>query len=104
MIPRAPRLFGRDRDLAIVREAIDLGSAAIVGAPGVGKTELALHLAATSERQVVWVDVSSAWDGDEARAAIARELGIPLRTRDPADGSTPKRRCELGSGRVPAVP
>ncbi|MGZ3450444.1 MAG: AAA family ATPase, partial [Polyangiales bacterium] len=98
MIPRAPRLFGRDRDLAIVREAIDLGSAAIVGAPGVGKTELALHLAATSERQVVWVDVSSAWDGDEARAAIARELGIPLRTRDPAEGRAAIARSAAARG------
>lgn len=86
MIPRAPRLFGRDRDLAIVRAAIEEGSTAITGPAGVGKTELALHLAATSEREVVWASVDRAWDGDDVRATIARALGISLRTRDPEEG------------------
>jgi hypothetical protein len=98
VLPRAPRLFGRDRDLAIVRAAIDEGSSSIVGEAGVGKSELAMHLAATSEREVVWVDVSRAWDGDDARATIARALGIPLRTRDAEEGRAAIARAAAARG------
>ena len=56
--PRAARLFGRERVLAKIRQALAEGSAVtLVGAPGVGKTELALHVAAGG-RSAVFVDLS----------------------------------------------
>lgn len=75
--PRAARLFGRDRELASVRAALDRDEiVALTGPAGVGKTELALHVAATSERAAIVVDLSCTREEDEALAKIAAACGV----------------------------
>ncbi len=61
--PNAPRLIGRDGDLARVRALLEADHPQVVtlcGPGGVGKTELALHLArrqAQAGEEVIWVDL-----------------------------------------------
>lgn len=74
--PRAARLFGRARVLAEIREALACGApVTLVGVAGVGKTELALHLAATVEHSV-FVDLGSAREHGDVQACVANTLDV----------------------------
>jgi len=79
--PRTARLFGRERVLAEIREALAGGApVTLVGGPGVGKTEIALHLAATGgsreSSELVLVDLSSAREPGDVNALVAHTLDV----------------------------
>jgi predicted ATPase/class 3 adenylate cyclase len=85
-LPVAPTpLFGRDGDTERVRAL--LGSARLVtltGPGGIGKTRLALHLAALERPSfpdgVVFVPLAEVRDADRVPDEIARALGLPPAT------------------------
>lgn len=75
--PRAARLFGRDRVLARIRQALAEGApVTLVGEPGVGKTELALHVARAANDRLTFVDLSSAHEPGDVLALVAHALGV----------------------------
>jgi predicted ATPase/class 3 adenylate cyclase len=82
-----PRLVGRDRERQDVADL--LGRARLVtltGPGGIGKTTLALHVAADAVEQYpdgLWfIDLSGASDGDAVLGAIAKGVGVPVRGSD----------------------
>jgi len=76
--PRTARLYGRARTLAEIRAALDRGAVVtLIGPHGVGKSELALHVLATTEGdEHVFVDLLTARDDDDVLAAIAAALDV----------------------------
>jgi transcriptional regulator with XRE-family HTH domain len=96
-----PRLIGRERDLTVARRCIRRDGArllTITGPPGVGKTTLALHLAADVlsefEDGAFFVPLAGARNAAAVAAAIARTLDV---TETGADA--PRRLAEYLSGK-----
>jgi Cdc6-like AAA superfamily ATPase len=91
-VPATP-LIGREPDLAIVRGALEDGGVAaarlmtLVGAPGTGKTRLAIaaaeRLVETYEDGVYFVDLMTLTDAEAVPAVIAHTLGATYRGRRP---------------------
>lgn len=83
-----PTLIGRDEDLAALGRLADAQALiTIVGAGGIGKTLLALHLL---ERQrharahgVCWVELGALSDASLVVGTVAAALGVPLGSGDP---------------------
>jgi len=90
-LPAATPLIGRDDDL---HEAIDLMRrcpvVSIVGAGGIGKTRLALALAAADPLDAPegrwWIELGPLTDGDQIPVAVAGVLGVQLPTNRPPLG------------------
>lgn len=79
--PRATRLFGRERVFAELSEALLRGvPVTLVGPPGVGKTELALHV---PSRVTCFVDLSTAREPGDVLALVAHALDVRV-GREPA--------------------
>ena len=84
-IPSPPSpLIGREDDLRAALELVDYGAMRLltfVGAPGVGKTHLALEVAERCVERfrygVVFVSLASVPVSEQAPGVIARALGIP---------------------------
>jgi predicted ATPase/DNA-binding SARP family transcriptional activator len=75
----ATRLIGREQELAELNGILgadDLRLLTLVGPGGVGKTRLALELAATSARQVVFADLSPLSAAEQVLPVIAHALGV----------------------------
>jgi tetratricopeptide (TPR) repeat protein/DNA-binding winged helix-turn-helix (wHTH) protein len=81
-----PGIIGRSRLLEQLHERLDAGPATILlkGPGGIGKTRLAVKLAAERNGRVC--DLSDARDCDGALAAVALGLGIELDRDDAAPG------------------
>src|SRR5262245_7893005 len=80
--PRCDRFFGRDGDLAILRNRFARGVRLItvVGLAGVGKTRLAHEFALAESAAggvAVVVDLSAARTSTEVDLAVAAALGLP---------------------------
>ena len=85
------RLVGRERELAEVARLV--GAARLVtltGAGGVGKTRLAVEVAAAVSADfgdgAVWVDLSAVADAALVAGAVARELGVEERESGGVEG------------------
>jgi predicted ATPase/class 3 adenylate cyclase len=82
-LPEAPSpLFGRDRDAARVRELLaGHRLVTLTGPGGVGKTRLALHVAAMARADfpdgVIFVPLAEVGDADLVPDEIARALALP---------------------------
>ena len=79
---QATPLIGRERELELVRQLVLQGEASLVtltGAAGIGKTRLAIAVAASLidvfERRVVFVDLVPVGEPGEVLPAIAQSLG-----------------------------
>jgi predicted ATPase len=76
----ATRLIGRERELAALDELLgDEGAVrllTLVGPGGVGKTRLAVELAAASDAEVVFVDLSPLSAVEQVMPAVAHALGV----------------------------
>jgi predicted ATPase/transcriptional regulator with XRE-family HTH domain len=82
------RLVGRAEERATIARLLSSGRlVTLTGAGGVGKTRLALDVAATIAADVVFVDLAPLRDPELVPAAIARALGL----RDAADLPLPER-------------
>jgi predicted ATPase/DNA-binding SARP family transcriptional activator len=86
------RMIGREVEAAEVIDHLareDCRLLTITGPGGSGKTRLALHVAATMADRfpgiTCFVELASARDGEEMARAIAGELGLHLRGKDPPD-------------------
>jgi len=86
-----PHLVGRAEDMAALNELIDQHRlVSIVGAGGMGKTTIALHL--TAQRQadyrhgVCWVEMANITDAQALPAAIAAALGVHIGSGDSLKG------------------
>src|SRR5918995_6793558 len=82
-LSRTP-LVGREREVALVRELLqrpDVPLLALSGPPGIGKTRLALQVAADLRGQfadgVCFVPLASLRDRERIAAIIAEALGLP---------------------------
>jgi len=78
-----PPLFGRDADLAEVARLVDAHRlVSIVGAGGIGKTTVALAVAASLRERFPdgawWVELAALTDGSLVAATIARTVGVGL--------------------------
>ena len=78
-------LFGRERDALAVLDLLGRSErlVTLIGAGGVGKTRLALHVAtrrreASPEEPVFRVDLRGATSGEDAAAQVAAAAGVPL--------------------------
>lgn len=79
----APRLIGRDHDLARLEELLQGGGCvALVGPSGVGKTSLARAAAARWSGRSVWVDLAALAHGGQVAGALARALDLHLTGSD----------------------
>ena len=81
LLARAEPLFGRDDDARAVVELLRTHShVSIVGASGIGKTQLALVVANAQKERfpdgIWWVELAALTDGARVPAAIAQALGI----------------------------
>jgi predicted ATPase/DNA-binding winged helix-turn-helix (wHTH) protein len=88
-LPPAPLMFGRAADLAEVAGLMrSCAVVSIVGAGGIGKTRLALALAAADQCDAPdgrwWIELGVVNDGSQIPAAIAGALGLPLPANRPA--------------------
>ncbi len=86
-----PNLVGRAEDLAVLNELIDQHRlVSIIGAGGMGKTTVALHLTAgrqTAYRHgVCWVELATVTDPEALPAAIGAALGVHIGSGDPLKG------------------
>jgi predicted ATPase/DNA-binding winged helix-turn-helix (wHTH) protein len=82
-VPAATPLFGRETDLAEVGQLMrGCPVVSIVGAGGIGKTRLALALAAADALDAPggrwWIELAPITDGAQITAAIAGVLGVQL--------------------------
>jgi len=90
-LPAAPPLFGRELDLAAAAELMrDCAVVSIVGAGGIGKTRLALALAAADGGAAPdgrwWIELAPVNEAVQIPAAIAGALGLQLPAgRSPQD-------------------
>ena len=76
-LPRSPtRCIGRERDLARLIELRETNASILTlwGAPGVGKTRLAIELCRRSSLPSTFVDLTSARDAAEVCAIVAGSL------------------------------
>ena len=84
-----PTLFGRDADLAEVARLVDAHRlVSIVGAGGIGKTTVALAVAASLRERFPdgawWIELAALTDGSLVAATIARTVGVGLAPDRPA--------------------
>jgi predicted ATPase/DNA-binding winged helix-turn-helix (wHTH) protein len=84
-----PALFGRDADLAEVARLVDAHRlVSIVGAGGIGKTTVALAVAASLRERFPdgawWIELAALTDGSLVAATIARTVGAGLAPDRPA--------------------
>jgi len=86
-----PPLVGRSEDLAALNELVAQHRlVSIIGAGGMGKTTVALHL--TAQRQaayrhgVCWVELAALADPEALAAAIAAAIGVRIGNGDPIAG------------------
>lgn len=85
---------GRDQELSAIDEAFAGGVPllTLLGAPGTGKTRLAVHYAASQREALcasggVWFcDLTEAETADELAGVVAARLGIPLMSGAASDG------------------
>jgi predicted ATPase/class 3 adenylate cyclase/DNA-binding CsgD family transcriptional regulator len=73
------RFIGRDKQIEDVRQCLaDNRLVTLTGAGGVGKTRLALQIAASTNEGVVWyVDLAPVAEPDVLPVAVIRALGLP---------------------------
>ena len=81
---RLPRLIGREEELrSLVKEVVPGAAVTVVGPGGMGKTRLALQVAAEAGgefRDGAWlVDLSGRGEPDDVVVALAEALGVPER-------------------------
>ena len=81
-------MIGRDEDLAALDRLVDAQAlVTIVGAGGIGKTLLALHLLERQRRLhthgVCWVELGDLNDASLVVGTVAGALGLPLGSGDP---------------------
>jgi len=86
-----PHLIGRAEDMAALGALIGQHRlVSIVGAGGMGKTTIALHLTASRQADyrhgVCWVEVTTITDADALPAAIAAAIGVDIGSGDPLTG------------------
>jgi predicted ATPase/class 3 adenylate cyclase/DNA-binding winged helix-turn-helix (wHTH) protein len=86
-----PHLVGRTEDMAALGELIGQHRlVSIVGAGGMGKTTLALHLTANRQAAyphgVCWVELATVADAEALPAAIAAAIGVGIGSGDPLKG------------------
>jgi predicted ATPase/DNA-binding SARP family transcriptional activator len=83
----ATRLIGRDDTLATIRQTLAAGARllTLVGPPGVGKTRLAMAVAAelnaTFPDGVWFIDLAPIRNSDLVPTALAQALGVPANTQ-----------------------
>ena len=86
-----PHLIGRAEDLAALGALIGQHRlVSIVGAGGMGKTTIALHLTASRQADyrhgVCWVEVTAVTAAEALPAAIAAAIGVDIGSGDPLKG------------------
>ena len=86
-----PQLFGRAEDMAALNQSIDQQRlVSIVGAGGMGKTTIALHLTANRQADyrhgVCWVELATVTDAQAVPAAIAAAIGLDIGSGEPLKG------------------
>ncbi|MFT3957206.1 MAG: adenylate/guanylate cyclase domain-containing protein [Piscinibacter sp.] len=86
-----PHLVGRSEDLAALNELVARHRlVSIIGAGGMGKTTVALHLTAGRQHAhrhgVCWVELATVADPEALPSAIAAAIGVRTGTGDPLDG------------------
>jgi predicted ATPase/transcriptional regulator with XRE-family HTH domain len=86
------RFIGRAPEVDVIQDLLqrpDLRLLTLLGPPGIGKTRLALEVAARCEhantRRVVFVPLSAVTEPEQVPAAVARPLGIKEAARPLAD-------------------
>jgi len=84
-----PPLFGRDEDVSEVAQLVDAHRlVSIVGAGGIGKTSVALAVAASLRARFPdgtwWIELAALTDGSLVAATIARTVGVGLAPDRPA--------------------
>jgi len=86
-----PLLVGRSEDLAALDELVaQRPLVSIIGAGGIGKTTVALHLTALRQSAyrhgVCWVELASLVKADDLPGAIAAALGVQVGSGEPLAG------------------
>ncbi len=86
-----PHLVGRTEDLAALNQLIDQHRlVSIIGAGGMGKTTVALHLTAgrrgAYRHGVCWVELATVTEAEALPAAVAAALGVHIGSGDPLEG------------------
>jgi predicted ATPase/DNA-binding winged helix-turn-helix (wHTH) protein len=88
---RLPTLHGRNADLSALSEWVDRHPlVTIIGAGGIGKTQLARHLLDRHRRSyehgVAWVELAGLSEPKLLAGAIAGALGVDVGSGDPLEG------------------